>query len=226
MPISPGGTKYDNDELDALFKAVGFVVVQWGQAEQSLEMIVAMLYQNLGGKPLVKRIPVLLTPKLEFVQKCLATIPKLQRFKTEGDALVQNFEELSKKRHDLIHGAIASLSMEQGGFQFAKLDVKDGFHVLREFRFESAEFPKLTKELIDLGAAATSLARKLWECVEKPHGKRSRFPINQTSEAHAEEVVDHARITTGSPLGATLGVVLALLGLAVTILFLCVLRDP
>jgi len=169
MPISPGGTKYDNEELDALFKAVGFVVVQWGQAEQSLEMIVAMLYQSLGGKPLVKRIPVLLTPKLEFVQKCLIRLPTLQRFKAEGDALVEKFEQLSQKRHDLIHGAIASVSMDKGGFQFAKLDVKDGFHVVREFRFESAEFPKLTKDLIDLGADATSLAKKLWECVEKPH---------------------------------------------------------
>jgi len=173
MPISPGGTKYDDDELDALFKAVGFVVVQWGQAEQSLEMIVAMLYQNLGGKPLAKRIPVLLAPKLEFVQKCLARLPKLQQFKAEGEALVQKFEELSQKRHDLIHGAIASVAMDKGGFQFAKLDVKDGFHVLREFRFESADFPSLTKDLIDLGAAATSLARKLWECVEKPHAGTS-----------------------------------------------------
>ena len=168
MPISPGGTKYDDEELDALFKAVGFVVVQWGQSEQALEVIVAMLYQNLGGKPLAKRIPVMLAAKLEFLQKCLSRIPQLQRFKTEGDALVRMFEDLSKKRHDLIHGAISSLSMEQGAFQFAKLDVKDGFHVVREFRFESAEFPRLTKNLIDLGAAANALGLKLWECVEKP----------------------------------------------------------
>lgn len=105
MPISPGGTKYDDEELDALFKAVGFVVVQWGQAEQSLEMIVAMLYQDLGGKPLTNRIPVLLTPKLDFVGKCLTTIPTLHQFKLDGNALIQRFKELSQKRHDLIHGA-------------------------------------------------------------------------------------------------------------------------
>jgi hypothetical protein len=168
MPISPGGTKYDDEELDALFKAVGFVVVQWGQAEQSLEMIVAMLYQDLGGKPLTNRIPVLLTPKLDFVRKCLTTIPTLQQFKSDGEVLIQKFEELSQKRHDLIHGAIAGLSLDNGGFPFVKLDVKDGFHVAREFRFESAEFPKLTKDLIDLGAAAYALGRKLLERVEKP----------------------------------------------------------
>jgi len=168
MPISPGGTRYDDDELDALFKAVGFVVIQWGQAEQSLEMIVAMLYQSLGGKPLTNRIPVLLTPKLEFVEKCLTSLPPLHQFKSEGDALIRKFEELSQRRHDLIHGAVASLSIEDGGFSFIKLDVKDGFHVARPVRFESSEFPKLTKDLIDLGAASTALAKKLWERVEKP----------------------------------------------------------
>jgi len=170
MPISPGGTKYDDEELDALFKAVGFVVVQWGQAEQSLEIIVAILYQNLGGKRLMKRIPVLLAPKLKFLRECLAKLPHLREFKAEGDALIQKFEELSQRRHDIIHGAVASLAMDGGGFHFAKLDVMNDFHVLREFRFESSEFPKLAKDLIDLGAAATSLGRKLWECVEKPHG--------------------------------------------------------
>lgn len=167
MPISPGGTKYDDEELDALFKAVGFVVVQWGQAEQSLDLIVAMLFQNLGGKPLSKRIPVMLKPKLKYVRNCVTQIPILQKFRQEGEALIFKFEELSEKRHDLIHGAIASLSLEDGAFRFAKLDVKDGFHVVREFRFDSAEFPRLTKDLIDLGAATTTLGHKLWECVEK-----------------------------------------------------------
>ena len=168
MPISPGGTKYDDEELDGLFKAVGFVVIQWGQAEQSLEMIVGMLYQSLGGKSLSNRIPILLTAKLKFLQKCLSSLPILNQFKSEGNALVQKFEELSQKRHDLIHGAVASLSMDNGGFAFVKLDVKDGFHVARPVRLESSEFPKLTKDLIDLGAAATALAKKLWEKVEKP----------------------------------------------------------
>jgi hypothetical protein len=57
MPLSPEGTHYDDDELDSLFKAVGFVVVQWGQAEQSLELATGILYGELNGKPLAKRLP-------------------------------------------------------------------------------------------------------------------------------------------------------------------------
>lgn len=167
MPIRRGDKKHDDRELDELYKAVGFVVVQWGQAEQSLDLIVAMLYQNLGGKPLAKRIPVMLTPKLDYVRKCLSHIPPLQKFRSDGEALISKFEGLSQKRHDLIHGAIANLSPEQGAFRFAKFDVKGNYHVVREFRFESTEFPRLTKNLINLSAAATALGWKLSECVDK-----------------------------------------------------------
>jgi hypothetical protein len=167
MPVSPGGTVYDDDELDALFKAVGFVVVQWGQAEQSLELATAILYQNLGGRPLAKRLPKMLETKLDFIEKCLSKMPSLAHLRAEGQSLVHDFRALSAKRHDLIHGAIAEVSATDGGFAFMKLDIQDDKHVVREFRFEAAEFPKLTKDLIDLGARATTFARKLWELVPK-----------------------------------------------------------
>jgi len=109
----------------------------------------------------------MLTPKLEYVSKCLSQIPILHGFRHDGEALIRKFEKLSEKRHDLVHGAIASLSLEEGAFRFTKLDVKDGFHVVREFRFDSAEFPQLTKDLIDLSAETTALAKKILECVEK-----------------------------------------------------------
>lgn len=167
MPISPGGTIYDDDELDALFKAVGFVVVQWGQAEQSLELATAILYQNLGGKPLAKRLPKMLETKLEFVSKCLVKLPRLAHLRADGDALVAGFRKLSVKRHDLIHGAIASVTATDGGFSFAKLDIQNDKHVVREFRLEGSDFPELTKDLIDLGDRATTFARRLSEVVRK-----------------------------------------------------------
>ena len=34
-------------DLDSLFNVVGFVVIQWGQAEQSLDLIISTIYQNL-----------------------------------------------------------------------------------------------------------------------------------------------------------------------------------
>lgn len=167
MPISSGGTFYDDDELDGLFKAVGFVVVQWGQAEQSLDLAAGVLYRNLGGKALTKRLPKMLETKLEFITKCLANLPTLAHLRADGKDLVADFRSLSTTRHDLIHGAIASVSATDGGFDFMKLDFEGDNHVIREFRFEGEDFPKLTKDLIDLGARATTFARRLWELAQK-----------------------------------------------------------
>ena len=167
MPVSPGGTTYDDDELDALFKAVGFVVVQWGQAEQSLDLATGVLYQNLGGKPLAKRLPKMLETKLEFIEKCLAKLPTLTHLRAEGTGLIADFRSLSATRHDLIHGAIASVSVTDAGFDFMKLDFKDNNHIVRVFRFEGEDFPKLTKDLIDLGSRTITFARQLWDLVKK-----------------------------------------------------------
>jgi hypothetical protein len=170
MTKGPLGIEYDDEEMDTLFKTVGFVVVQWGMAEQSLDLIVAGLSHSYGGKRIArkKRIPVMLGSKLEFLSKCLAQLPRLSAFRQEGEALVSNFNRLSQRRHDLVHGAVASLSAIDGAFVFAKLDVKEDYHFAREVRLEASEFPALTKDLIDLGRDATTLASKIWNHRQKP----------------------------------------------------------
>jgi hypothetical protein len=167
MPISPGGTAYDDNELDTLFQAVGFVVVQWALAEQSLELAIAILYQNLGGRSLAKRVPKMLEPKLVFVSNCLATNQTLAHLRLEADALVADFRRLSVRRHGLVHGAIASLSLTNGGFEFTKLDIENNIHVAKDFRLEGADFPGLAKELIDLGKNSAGFGHKLLTIASK-----------------------------------------------------------
>lgn len=169
MTTGPSGVTYDDEDLDTLFKAVGFVVVQWGQAEQSLDLIVAGLFKNYGGKHLARksRIPIMLGTKLEFVSKCLSQMPRLASSREEGEALVSDFNRLSQRRHDLVHDAVVSLSPVDNAFVFAKLDVKAGSHFAREVRLEASEFPALTKDLVDLGKNATTLASKIWNHLER-----------------------------------------------------------
>ena len=155
----------EHEDMDALFRAIGFIVVQWGQAEQSLDLLVAALFQECGGKRLAKknRMPFMLTPKLEFVRKCVTQLPKLAPFREDRLALVSAFESLSEKRHDLIHGAVSSLSPVDDAFPFLKLDVKDNEHHVREIRLEASEFPALANDLVRLGADAGALARRVWD---------------------------------------------------------------
>ena len=65
-----------------------------------------------------------------------------------------------------MHGAIANLSLEDGAFIFAKLDInKDGHH-LRTVVLDQSEFSGLIRELLHLGADANKLARKIWTARE------------------------------------------------------------
>ncbi len=149
-----------DDDMDPLYRAVGSIVVQWGQAEQTLEMIVAMLYHSYGGKKHAKRIPQPLSRKIMFVRRCLEN-KELKPHVVAMERLLLDFEKLSTKRHDLIHGAISSVTADDGIYRFAKLDLKDGFHHAREFEFDIREFPGFYDELIKLGRDSIEVANKL-----------------------------------------------------------------
>jgi hypothetical protein len=152
-----------DDDLVSLFKIIGFVVIQWGQAEQSLDLIVATFFRSYGGKNLVRRLPKMLEPKLNFICKCVEEISELSEFEKPIFSLVSEFKRLSKIRNDLIHGAIADVYCEDGVFNFLKLDFEKEIHVAREFVFDGKEFPRLQDDLLKLGSEAIKLAKSTWD---------------------------------------------------------------
>jgi len=48
MAFDLPGVKPGSD-IETLFKAVGFVVIQWGFAEQSLDLMVATIFHSFDG---------------------------------------------------------------------------------------------------------------------------------------------------------------------------------
>ena len=149
-------------DLDLIARAVGLVVLQWGQAEQSLELLVASLWQSFSGHKYAKRIPVLLTPKLSFVKACVAGTPALKELEPRVLSLALGFERLSALRHDLIHGAAASIPAVDGHFVFTKLDVHDGYHHAREVRIPIEAYPNLVRNLVALGREAHETASQVF----------------------------------------------------------------
>ena len=85
----------------------------------------------------------------------------------QGESLFARFSTIGNKRHDLVHGAIANLEIDNGEFAFAKLDInKDGHH-LRKVALRQSEFSSLVKELRRLGSDANKLARQVWDTVKE-----------------------------------------------------------
>lgn len=149
-------------DLETLFKAVGFLVVQWGQTEQNLDLMVAELFWSYKRHPLFKRRPRNLEPKVKFLRDCFEQLPDLAQFRAESDPLLSRFLAAGEKRNDIVHGGIADLSMMNGGFIFLKIDViPKEHHSIREVFLDDSDWPAFRKELLDLGKDVQLLSRRV-----------------------------------------------------------------
>lgn len=153
-------------DVESIAKAVGLIVIQWGQAEQSLDFIVAILWQLFDGKSHAKKIPIMLEKKIRFVRACFQSDAALTKLRSKAEDLLSRFEELSSLRHDLIHSAVVSTSEIDGAFVFGKLDVHDGHHYHREVKIDMSEYPKLIDKLITLGMQGNKLTNDMLDLSE------------------------------------------------------------
>jgi len=156
-----------NSDIEKLFKTVGFVVVQWGMNEQHLDLIVAAIFHRFGVHPLLNRRPTNLTQKIELLRQCFAEFTELEPFRTECDALLTRLDSAGKKRNDIVHGAIADFSAEDGMFIFSKIDVAPKeHHSIRSVFIDDSEWPAFRKELLALGRDGMSLGRRVWDTLK------------------------------------------------------------
>ena len=83
--------------LDNLFKAAGFMVIQWGHCEQSLELLVNTIFTHYGGSKLPgrKKMPRQLTDKINFIKESTEQIPALEPFKEVLTNLIGAFEQVN-----------------------------------------------------------------------------------------------------------------------------------
>ena len=149
------------EELEVIAKAIGFIVINWGQAEQSLDLLVAILWNSFNGKNYAKKIPIMLEPKLKFVTACFGSELSLSSEKEGAKTLVEKFEKLGSLRHEIIHGAIASTFLNNQSIVLNKLSVKNGLHHSHEVKIEIESYPKLAEQLIELVSLSIELAEKV-----------------------------------------------------------------
>ena len=117
-----------------------------------------------------KRRPQPLEQKINLIRECFSAIPELKSFSADGDALLTKFSVAGKKRNDIVHGAIASLSIEDGSFRFLKVDVSPKeHHSVREVLLEDSDWKNFRKELLSLGRDGQHLAQKI--CLSTNQGR-------------------------------------------------------
>lgn len=166
MAFNLPSVKRDSD-LETLFKAVGFVVVQWGYSEQSLDLLVAAIFRCCEGHELLKRRPQNLNEKVVLLRKCFSSITKLNLFQAEADALLERFSRVATVRNKLVHSSIVDFSLNDDTFKFLKIDViPKAEHSAREVLFSDSNWPALRRELLSLSNDGQSFARRVWDALK------------------------------------------------------------
>jgi hypothetical protein len=122
--------------------------------------MVNVLFRDYGGNVLPKRtrLPKQLSDKLSFVKECALAIPSLAVFRDDLESLVSNFESLSQKRHDLVHGALVDTKDINGVYAFMRLETHPDIHKIKQSLYDLREFPALADACLRLGADASRLA--------------------------------------------------------------------
>lgn len=164
LPSVKSGSTFEN-----LCKTIGFVVVQWGHCEQSLELLVNTLFLQYGGNklPKRKRMPKQLGEKIAFMRECARGLPALAPFRVELESLATSFESLAQKRHDLVHGALTDTTALNGVYSFIRLETHPDIHEVKEFQYDLKAFPSLAESLLSLGKDAPRLARLVFDARPK-----------------------------------------------------------
>ena len=164
MDFNIPGVEHGSD-MENLFKSAGFVVVNWGHCEQSLEMLVGILFSQYGGNklPKRKRIPKQLSDKIEFVNECIAQIPLIAAFSGELEKIMADFTAIKQTRHDLIHGALTDYHATNGVFSFIRLETHPDIHEVKPFEFDLKEFPSLASTLLRLGENTARIVKRIFD---------------------------------------------------------------
>ncbi|MCK4619126.1 MAG: hypothetical protein KAT52_04220 [Desulfobacterales bacterium] len=149
-----------NPEWNDFLRSIGSITISWGLAEHCLDAIIALFFKKYGSKLNEKQLPKMLSPKIKFAKKCFSRILELTEFKTDGELLLSNFNRLSQKRHEIVHGALIQLPIN-GLAMFTKLEIKDNLHHRHSVPFDWVQSQTLTQELQRLGNDTANLANRL-----------------------------------------------------------------
>jgi hypothetical protein len=158
------------DELGALYSAIGFMTVQWAQLEQALDACIAVIFHEYNGRPLMKGhgVPISLSTKLKFLKDAFKRLATLAPFRVKGKSLLDGIRDAKELRHSMIHSALNSLRHTNGIYTFTKLDYDGDFHVMKPFELDLKRFPDHTKTFSDLAEKAVVLAEALLAHLPKP----------------------------------------------------------
>ena len=151
----------ENDDFRSLCASIGFVVVNWTLAEQSLDFMVERIYTKCAGNTIEKQLPRTFQSKVKFLRKAFGTRVALQVYAEAGNTLLDRMGPLAKHRHELVHGVVVSIETVNGRFPIDKLEYQAQEHIIRRIEFDPNTLDGLFDDLLKLGNDLTRFGTEL-----------------------------------------------------------------
>ncbi|MEO7860996.1 MAG: hypothetical protein ABIU05_11215 [Nitrospirales bacterium] len=149
------------DDFSSLCTAIGFVVVNWALAEQSLDFTVETIYAKCAGNTIEKQFPRSFQRKVKFLRKAFSKRVALQVYAAERNKLLDRMEPLAQQRHDWVHGVIVSIESVNGRFPIDKLAYGEKENIMRRIEFDPKTYDIFVQELLNLGKDLTHFGTKI-----------------------------------------------------------------
>lgn len=155
--MDPRGIPDDKDFVQSLSHAIGFLAVQFGLFEFSLNGTIAIIHHRLG-QPISGRgqLPYMLKERLRYMRGAAARMTVLEPYRSELLTLMTTAKMLSKTRNGVLHGYPADYDEKTRLLMFINMAPGRDKRMHQEARF----IIPIT-ELLDHGLRAEKLATQM-----------------------------------------------------------------
>lgn len=92
-------------ELASIQRATGALTMRWGRLELTLNIMIALIYHEIGGRQIEPELPLMFSRRIRFLRRCFLRIEQLAPFRQEAVEVFDLLNHLAAMREHFSHGA-------------------------------------------------------------------------------------------------------------------------
>ena len=163
-PLETELTELPQEVHDALYPAVGSLIIYWSLLEQSIESWVHLIYHHPGGNMgWEKTFPFVFRRKVTFLRMRFSDFPAIDTLASDGLALLAEIEAAATKRDIFVHGALSGYEPATQRIKFVRLRV-DKVNLIHQMNPDYVTIPQVLADgriMLALTTASLGFAQRL-----------------------------------------------------------------
>lgn len=155
------------EEYQRLFAATGELIIHWGLVEESLNMIIALVYQLGGGKHIEPELQIMMSRRIRFLRACFNRIAALDPFKVKALSLLDRVGPIADLRETLCHSAITGVSDDGETYHFTSSRPMKSrtIHYLKKADIAHEKLTAAAYATLALGDEAAGFMQRLYQAL-------------------------------------------------------------